>query len=596
MRVIIPQSEDSYAVIPVNTVSELVLANTVYKINAIDAKERMKQILSVCFCGIDTFNREELYDGESCNRHIDYLSGYLKYHDQASGFDVKTIVIESKYVSLSFLKDFANYYSLGYNNISRYCKRVHFFEDEFNLQEFEVFIIQPNKGIQPPNLLNSYYGHVVIKPLPNSLIGASLIRCYKEYFQSKALTSSTIAYNNKNREFKTLRDYDINLFGKPYSIKTLVFQEQDRAISACATVALWMSFHKLSALFRTRLPVPSEITKSAGLQDSKGRSFPSSGLQTDQIIRAIDLLDSNTVSEVFTGTYTQRIAIQRQIVQKKIIQPWKIKRYVYAYLHLEIPALLGYNVLTRDGNHLVTITGYRQEKEEEAGTISNSFPSLNDSSIITEADRIQRLYCHDDQLGPFSKIGFNTNGFENYINVNWRDEKKYNLAAPILFIVPIIDFIKIDYNVIEIFAESFNQFFKQISLKYTQNLIWDIYIIKSNEYKSQFTNFEMSKDIKLDFLKRSFPQYIWVANLSLLTDPRTYNKKIKLLDFIFDATDTPKSMNLFELYFHNKLFKEKMTAIFAQEEDLLFKKYTKLFPRKIYLKRIAEKLKKSDNE
>ncbi len=597
-------SDKGYTVIPIDRVTDLYFKGeneAIYSLplDVDDEVEKLKRILAICFSSENTFSPEELYSEKYVNKHIDYLANYLKYYDD-SGFNVQTIVIEHKYVSLSFLKDFSNYYSLGYNNVSRYCRRFHFFEKDFDTEAFDEFLITPVEGFETKekNLLNYYLGHVVIKPLNNSLIGATLIRSYKEYFEHKERLKDEgkVHHNAKRREFNGLRKYNINLFGKPFTIETLVFQEQDRAISACATVALWMTFHKIAHVFRTQLPAPSEITSSAGLNESSGRAVPTSGLQLGQIIRAIDNLNSNIVSEIFTPTNLEKVAIGRSILEKKIIKPWKIKRYIYAYLKLEIPPLLGYNIIRLNGNHLVTITGYRKEKEKDE--VKNSFPPKEESAIHTEADRIQRLFSHDDQLGPYSKVGFNDDGFSNYIRVNWRGENNFNLAIPQLVAVPITDFIRIKFNIIESFAESMQLVLEEITNEVLDDLIWDIYITKSNSYKTEFSNIPLDDDlnriVKLNFLKVSFPQYIWVAKLSRINDDYEgdLDKTTKLVDFIFDATDTPKSMNLFEIYYHSRKFRESLKGLFSDEtiKAEVFEKYSKHFKKLNFLNKIEQSL------
>ena len=603
MEIDIHEGDSGYIIIPIEKVASLKKNGHSTIPLCSNPIEKLKQILAICFSSENTFQIEELYNKKFVNPHIEYLANYLKYYDPNSGFDVKTIIIENKYVSLSFLKDFSNYYSRGYNNISRYCKRFHFFDIDISEEDFENFITlesDPTLLDDEINLFNRYLGQVVIKPLPNSLIGATLIRCYDEYFkhlENKGLipAGSYIDNNNKRREYNCLREYSTNLFGKNLKFKSLVFQEQDRAISACATVALWMSFHKVSPLFRTKLPAPSEITKSAGITNSKGRIVPSNGLDTGQIIKAIDNLSEDIISEIYAPTNFERVAVKRKVLNLKIIKPYKLKRYLYAYLKLSAPPLLGYNIIRLDGNHLVAITGYRKEKTNEDVTLS--FPLENETKILTEADRIQRFFSHDDQLGPFSKVGFNHNGYSNYIKVNWRAEKKYNQAIAQLVAIPLTNSIRINYTTIESFAESMQIFLKEMtSDSRVDSIIWDIYLTKSNEYKEEFSKLPIDKNLKLKFLKISFPQYIWIAKTSFLTNNENFDHQRKLADFIFDATDTPRSMNLFELFYHDKAFLDSLRELFKNKREAILEKYSSHFRRPNFLNKIESTLNRHKDE
>lgn len=529
---------DKFTLIPTNTVSILKFPDYEIKIQSKDRVQRLLQILSALFVTDTGYNYNQLYNsGEHINKHIEYLANYLSYYDN-TGFQTKTIIVEHEYMSLSFLKDYANYYTLGYHKIPKYCKRVHFFGEKFDRTEFLNFITSTKSK---RDLFKKYYGNVVIKPLPNSLIGPSLIKSYEK---------------TKNREFPALREYNVNLFGKSTKINTLMFQEQDRAISACATVALWMCFNKISDLFSTNLPAPSDITRSAGLTDKIGRSFPTTGLEVKQIISAIDHLDEEIVSEVFTGSNKFLAGINRTFISKKIIYPWKLKRYIYAYLRLEIPPLIGYTIAELNGNHLVTITGYRKEKETIE--LKNTFPQIG-TGIKCEADRIQRLFSHDDQLGPFSKIGFGiSDGFDKYIKVNWRGQSRFDLAVTTQFIVPISNFIRITYIQIEEIIDNFQDLLREVIREEYEKIIWDIFIIKSNKYKEELI---LKHDVNIDnssTLYNSLPQYIWVAKCGL-TFEDDYNTKVFVFDLIFDATDTTNRVDLLDSIF----FSEKIKYFFS---------------------------------
>jgi len=575
--------QEKYVVINISKVKSIAGTDNDFFNMSFSPLERLKRILAVCLEDKAHFPASKVLK----TNHLEYFANYLKYYDPKVGFNVKTIIVEKQYMSLSYLKDFSKYYSIGYPSYNKYCKRIHFFQKEFEKPEFENFLTSKDDENQSlvSEIKQSYLGHIVAKPLPNSLIGATLIRCYDEFFANQ--NDQEQKYLTRNRHYFALRNYSVNLFGQNISFKTLVFQEQDKAVSACATVAIWMCIHKISDLFKTTIPAPIEITESAGLDENSGRNIPNQGLLLNQIIKAIDSIQANLVSEIFDAKDIVRVAISRQCTPYKIIKPWKIKRYIYAYLRLEIPILLGYNIVKLNGNHLVTITGYRYAKNiEEKNNEQKFYPSSTESMIRTEADKIVRLYSHDDQLGPFSKIGFDCDGFSNYLQINWRGKDKFNLAIAKLVVIPIIDFIRIKYTDIELFASQFQEFTQTILFsEYDESLdnlfIWDIYIVKSNEYKQQIRNTRIES--KLEHLQNSYPQYIWIATLKFVDS----NDSINIIDFVFDATDTPKSMNLFNLLFYDEMFKSELCIYFTNESNSNLKKYTRdIFYGMNYLEKI----------
>ncbi len=565
-----------YVVIEIDKVSQITWRhNTVYNLSDRKGIDKFKSILAICLSDELYYPYNEVLK----TNHLEYFANYLRYYNKSIGFYTQTIVVEKKYMSLSFLKDYSIYYSMGYHEQSKYCRRIHFFQKKFDQEKLENFLLAKDEKLAQAsrnNLSNYYLGHIVTKPLKNALIGATLIRCYDEFFDNlyeKELWPNQ-TYKERKREFTALRWYTTNFFGKPIHFKSLVFQEQDNAVSACATTALWMCFHKLSELFRTKLPAPIVITESAGLNSHSnsqptGRIFPNSGLEVSQIIKAIDSLHLDLVSDVFNPRDPALIAKERGITNTNIISPWKIKRYAYAYLKLEIPVLLGYIIVGQNGNHLVTLTGFRFEKIAEKKELPYIFPPEENTKIKCEADRIFRLFSHDDQLGPFSKIGFNHTEFKQYVSINWKAKEKFNIAAPTLIIAPVLNTIRLDYNHIEEFATQFQLFLeKTVAIpSFTERLIWDIYLINSNDYKEELINSNLKSRIILRYIQKSFPKYIWIVRLKVIPDNNFSDlaNNYKLMDFIFDASESPKGITISQIFYFNEEFRLNFKNFFKKD-------------------------------
>jgi len=566
-----PVWHSPYRIININKYNSIVVDGDSINLRSKSPVDRLRIFLSVCLSSTNPNHWSELYE----KAQLEYFANYLRYYDKNVGFYTQTIVVEYKYMSLTFLKDYSKYYSISYQEYSKFTRRIHFFEKSFSEKAFKGFLV--NDLVGKRDLSNYYLGHIVVKPLSNAVIGTSLIRNYDEYLdaRNRNLNEHKAAHKTRNREFKATRNYRVDLFGKEIKYNTLVFQEQDRAVSACATIALWMSFHALCRLFNTKLPVPSDVTQSAGLDNYTGRVIPNSGLELRQIINAIDNLHENIVCEVFASNVKANVALERQLVNYEVLPPWKIKRYIYSYVRLGIPVLLGYNQIRDNGFHLVAITGYRFNKQsgqidsKRAKKETNELKYVHEFSkqnqdifIQTKADRIFRLYAHDDQLGPFSKIGFNHRILTQYIRVNWRSKSKYCLAIPKLVIVPIIEYVRINYNVIDDFCAGFQKLLNNLFDK-KSNFIWDIYLDKSANYKKEISsNAIISQKEKHRILTKNNPRYIWVAKLY---DIEKFDSDITdyelCFDIIFDASQTPSSLAMEDLIFYEywifSLFKKQ---------------------------------------
>lgn len=104
--------------------------------------------------------------------HFIFLKDYLSSPD----INAQTIVIEDDYINKDFLHDYASYYALCFQPYEKVCKRVHFFSDIFNEQELNNVIL----GIESQNkeFWDKYLGFIVVKPIPITIIGYSVLKTY----------------------------------------------------------------------------------------------------------------------------------------------------------------------------------------------------------------------------------------------------------------------------------------------------------------------------------------------------------------------------------------------------------------------------------
>ena len=438
-------------------------------------------------------------------RHYLYLKKYL---GEEKGIKAKTILIEKEYVSKAYITDYSNYYATCFQHYDQRCKRVHFFNADFGDEVFLKDILDPKS-----QFLNDHYlGYIVIKPLPERFIGTTLLATYNK------------RVDDHLRFYPSCHIYHVNLFGKDLSIETLPFQEQDTVVSACASVAIWSAFHQTSWLFKTNLPSPSEITKQAGnLFINSGRTYPNSGLDLYQIGKAIDSV--GLVSEIRASViFDQDINLATRII--------------YAYLKANIPVLLLIKETQEsiDG-HAVTIVGYSEPKPIVAQEHKDPV-----QEITLLADRIDKFYIHDDQLGPFAKYTFSGNtALQKH---TWSDEgeEREESAWIHAVVIPLYPKIRIKYeDVFETISTIDIIFF---SLKvFSVEMEWDIYLIESNKFKKELADSDLDVSIKKRKAFSNFPKYIWIARAKLNDKP--------IFDFIFDSTDIPSGHYCIDFVLHD---------------------------------------------
>lgn len=468
--------------------------------------------------------RKEFFD----NDRIDYLSNYLIFQND-TGHDVGTLVVEWNFMSQSFLSDYANYYSSMYESLEKRCIRVHFFNREYwSREQFAKLLLDTD---DETTLETAYLGYIVFKPLENSLIGASILKPYPD---------------KEPRFFNAIRPYKIDLFGRKFGFRSLAYQEQDNSVSVCATTALWMAFGKTYKMFRKALPTPYEITASAGIRRDIGRMMPNDALDLNQIIRSIHAVGLD--AEVRTGDKTDSIGVPGRIVDMRFLSYARLRRVVYAYSRCNIPILLGYRLNQAAGNqnHMVTITGFR---------LSPDPPQKSLHRMQLKADSVVKLYAHDDQLGPFSKIEIKEK-FVKYLMVKVLSNRD-TLAVPTEIVIPIKKSVRIKFEEVNDQVNRLNNFFQEAISKVggDSSIVWDIYLTRTRDYKDEVLEQasksgaeSLWKGQALEILSDSFPFYIWVAKM--------YFDGEESMHLIFDSTTIRDNLCIFRAFVLGKRFGE----------------------------------------
>ncbi|MBS0425840.1 MAG: hypothetical protein JSR41_00980 [Proteobacteria bacterium] len=300
-----------------------------------------------------------------------YLTKYLGV------LATRSYVVEADYEDDGFLGDYAGYYVNNHKAPARFTHRVHFFsQSPAALRTQWTRAMNMPQGSDASELARGYLGFMVVKPLPAAVIGRTCLRTPPRNPASDAAV----------RAYPVLRHYNVNFHGLRLHVESVAFQEQDREIAVCATAAVWTMMHALPALFTThRIPSPFEITVSGWdgrIQPMAGeiaRKFPSSGMDLKQIVGCLRDL----------GVEASVIAVPAQGRCEKLLE------HVAALLPAGYPVLMVGSLYTPDragtalnarGLHAAVILGYSHTKSFRAGAWS---------------ERIDRLFIHDDTLGPF---------------------------------------------------------------------------------------------------------------------------------------------------------------------------------------------------
>lgn len=452
------------------------------------------------------------------------------YKDYFKNVGAKTFIIEKEYISRDYLDDFSNYYVRCFKPYKRFCTRLHFFDCSFSSRKFNNIISGNLKNLESSitELQKSYLGYIVIKNLPESIIGKTCLRTYPQ-----ELTG---------RHFPSTQKYEVHLAGIPLSIKTLAFQEQDRVVAACATSALWSIFQGTGKLFHHSVPSPYQITKKATLDfPTNTRVFPNNGLTLEMMSKAINSI----------GLEPLLINAKNEDITKAAI---------YAYLKSKIPVLMGFDLQNIElknhlGKHAVAITGYNLEPTAQASRFKMYPESKADLGLILKSSRISKLYAHDDQVGPFARMnfgeqtkifcGYDETGKEKFydrwcMSTSWGMQNKINkfFALPDAILIPTYNKIRIPFESVLVQLYEFNHKLLAYAMgakdKASQELFsqieWDIHLTNINDFKYEIIHEpQLSSAEKLRINSSRYPRFMWRI-IAMIGEH-------KLIELLVDATD-----------------------------------------------------------
>ena len=474
--------------------------------------------------------------------HIEYFREYFTHFTSKAKGDV-TIVVESHYTDRDFLEDYAAYYVRGFEGkYSSICTRLHFFQGGFTREDLEAVVL----GQRDVESLGDYIGFVVARPLPSAVIGRTCLKTYDD--------------DGGRRHYPVIREYEVHLLGLDFTVQSIAFQEQDTVAAACATSALWSTFQRTGKLFQHPIPSPVEVTRTATEQlPGLRRAFPNKGLNTLQISGAV-----------------KRIGLEPEVAgfsSEAVLQAT-----AYAFLRARIPVILMcglYDVSDPDkpkfykdrpeAGHAVAIMGYSLGSKA-------SIPYPDKLGTLLESSRIDELYVHDDQVGPFARLRFGgpkldlshldelgsqSKNVELTMESSWRapgtDAKPGSVCfAPETLVIPLYHKIRIPLDpILEklfIVDEQFEKLRRAGTLNLGGRLEWEVYLQNGSDLKRDFRDNGLSRGLDrgtlMGLLERPHPRFVWRATASVNGRP--------VLEVIYDATDIEQGDYLLDFIWYDK--------------------------------------------
>lgn len=461
------------------------------------------------FCAYLSYQTETPLSYIKQKPQITYIDNY--FNKLTSSSSKKVFIYENEYIDKHYLEDYSYYYVKCFKTYRKTCSRVHFFEiRESNDSNFKEEFSEALKGNHSFITNENYLGYIVIRPIPQAFFAKICLKSY--YKEEQRLT-----------KYMILKEYQVSLFGIDLKINSVAFQEQDKILSACATTSLWSFFHAHPHKNISILPSSSAITQNAyPEQNGYVREFPNTGLSTEMICRSLRAYDFAPEYFEFSENETKLISQEEKI---KIL-----KEYIFSYCSSGLPLILGVSIKdsstqNEKGLHAVTILGYSLKQEEI------------ESPLISH--RLEKLYVHDDRLGPFLKIVFDETAFHvelsSNINVTQHHHFQDEEYVPDTLIIGLYHKIRIPYlgikntclDLQELIYEYLDKKEQTEQAKFFKEFKWDIQIklnknLKTFILKSNIVN-------KEKYLTKSWPKYLWSAT--------AFYENTPIFEMLFDATD-----------------------------------------------------------
>lgn len=301
-----------------------------------------------------------------CTSQGEYVKSYLK------GSSVETVVIEEHYFDRDYLDEFSAFYgksSRGYVNV---CSRLHFFQKKFTSRLLNSAISGRERSVK--KLQVGYLGFIVLRPLDVAPFGRTVFRWYPNVDKTS------------QRVTPTLRSYACNILGLKLEVRGTPWQQQDRGVSACATIALWSMFHSSAFDANHAVPTTVEITRNAHNGASGRRAFPSKGLSISELQEAV--FSQDLTPKLLPPTISKEI--NGRVIQG--FEPSYLASMCAANIRSGYPVLLVGDYIHTESSqqHAICCIGFREKEQENKA----------EGSCSTMDDMTEVLYVHDDNIGP----------------------------------------------------------------------------------------------------------------------------------------------------------------------------------------------------
>ncbi len=481
----------------------------------------------------------------SCSNQINYLKGYL------SDLGARVLLIEPSYFDRDYLSEFSVFYSLSSRGYLNICKRVHYFKSENICRDLFIRAAGgDNEAVT--SLQESYLGFSVIRPIPSSPLGRTVLKWYPE--------------RNLNipRITAPSRLYTCHITGFTLTVTGLAWQQQDTGVAACATIGIWTMLHSSSLDAHHAIPTTAEITMSAHKSASLGsRIFPSNGLTLHQLLEAIK--EQNLAPVMISGD------IQKNNDSTLFFSIERFTSMYASFIRSGYPVLIiGHyenSTAENQSGHAICGVGFRE-------SLLNDVPY---EKVVLQDSHFTFFYVHDDNIGPNVRMEIVTSKISSIndpitmLKCSPRhcvsEKKLNNHFIPTTIVIAVHQDLRISVDKLYIngiyIAQNICRFlnivYKRDNIDLT-GVLYSVRFFKLHEYLSDELSNVLGKNktllakARMELQEKVPPMSLHIGVVKIALPNYSY-----LLDVLYDTTDTDQNMPVFS----HVIYDEKISDILS---------------------------------
>jgi len=366
----------------------------------------------------------------------------------------KTMLAEYHYFDLDYRSEIGELQEWSYAQMKPMSIRLHFFSLEADPEEsYRDFLRRAGgaattvsakatsaadgDGKDDGLLVPRYLGYSVVRGTPGDPIGRSLVSPFSNIDDIIKLD-----YRVVHSQVRTAVTEHVNVLGVPLIAVGVPFMEQEGSLIRCAHVSAWICHYTATLRgFVPRRPI-SHFHRMGGTY-AIGRSFPSQGLTTHEVVQILgrsdmpaEVLDGPILKRSRDLNWTDRKVLKQRLEKAKtptrvnserkdvtaaVETVWikdNLSAAVCRYLNSGIPVML------LDGEHTQVVVGYVRRSDHEDGV--NSLPDYRGDADVEEGhgrdlpdllsrptvgaaeqdeqSDVEYFIVSDDQRGPFELV------------------------------------------------------------------------------------------------------------------------------------------------------------------------------------------------